>query len=220
MVYPSTQPPIVSQASAVTCRPTWFTFGDAVSSTRSTTARRTPPRNALALTLGFAALAGIACGDSTGSSTPSEPAALAGITAAHNDARAAVGVGPLHWSAALAASAQAWADNGTDTVAPAGFLDNNPNRSVGFSYAVGENIAASSGTLTGASAVAQWVAEGANYNYAANTCSSGTCAHYTQVVWAATTEFGCGISNRPSLTFSHTIVCDYGPAGNTGGKPY
>jgi uncharacterized protein YkwD len=50
----------------------------------------------------------------------SEPAGLEGTTAAHNDVRDAHGVGPLTWSPALAATAQAWGDQCVDVVAPSG----------------------------------------------------------------------------------------------------
>jgi len=150
-----------------------------------------------------------------------EPPALTGITAAHNQVRAGVGVGPMTWNAALAATAQAWADTCTDVTAPIGLVDHNPNRSVGAPYYVGENIYASSGTADPAAAVAAWASEAANYHYDTNTCDAAqVCGHYTQVVWAASVDLGCGISNCPSLTFPHTIVCDYGPGGNDGGRPY
>lgn len=150
-----------------------------------------------------------------------EPAPLAGITAAHDQVRARVGVAPLVWNAALAATAQAWADAGTDIQAPTGLLDNNPNRSNGFAYAVGENIFGSSGPITASDAVASWATEATRYDHATNTCSGGGgCSRYTQLVWAASRDFGCGIAHRTMLTFGHTIVCNYGPAGNTGGRPY
>jgi len=171
------------------------------------------------------ALLPVACGgggnDTASVATPTEPAALAGITAAHNQLRSSVGAPPLVWSSALAATAQAWADAGTDTQDPLGLLDHNPSRSSGYPYAVGENLAASTGPLTGPAAVALWAAEAPSYDYASNTCATaGGCSRYTQVVWSTTREFGCGVSHRPSLAFAYTVVCNYGPAGNTGGRPY
>lgn len=150
-----------------------------------------------------------------------EPLALAGITAAHNEVRAKVGVGPLKWSAALAATAQAWVDQGVDVDGVPGIIDINTNRSAGHPYYVGENIYASTSPATPSAAVALWASEGARYDYASNTCSSGYCGNYTQVVWAATREVGCGIAWLPHLTFSGTIVCNYGPGGNiVGSRPY
>jgi pathogenesis-related protein 1 len=151
-----------------------------------------------------------------------EPAALAGITAAHNSARATVLVGPMTWDPALAATAQAWADTCTDVQAPAGVLDSNPNRSNGHPWYVGETMFSSSGPVTPTAAVSQWMAQGADYDYAANTCAVGkSCAYYTQVVWAASTHLGCGIASCPLLSFPNVIVCNYGPGGNPlGARPY
>jgi hypothetical protein len=158
---------------------------------------------------------------STTTTTIAEPAGLAGITAAHNQVRAGVGVGPMTWSAALAATAQAWADTCTDVAAPIGLLDHNANRSVGAPYYVGENIYGSSGTADPQGAVASWASEVQYYTYATNTCAGGqVCGHYTQVVWAASLEVGCGLSSCPGLTYGSSIVCDYGPGGNDGGPPY
>lgn len=54
---------------------------------------------------------------------------------------------------------------------------------------------------------------------AANTCS-GVCGHYTQIVWRATLKLGCAISHCPGQAFPNAIVCNYGPGGNPGGRPY
>lgn len=148
-----------------------------------------------------------------------EPAGLEGTTAAHNEVRAAHGVAPLEWDPALAVIAQGWADQCVDAEAPTGLIDHNPNRSDTYPVYVGENIYGSSGGATGTDAVALWVTEEADYDYDANTCA-GVCGHYTQVVWAATTKVGCGIHDCAGLTFGSTVVCDYGPGGNDGGRPY
>jgi pathogenesis-related protein 1 len=153
-----------------------------------------------------------------------EPAALAGITLAHNEARAAVQTSPalpaLTWSPALAATAAAWLAECHDTEAPIGLVDHNAGRSDGHPYYVGENIYASGGQADAREAVALWVGEKADYDYAANACN-GTCGHYTQVVWRDTREVGCAVASCAGLQFPSTIVCDYGPGGNIGGqRPY
>jgi hypothetical protein len=152
-----------------------------------------------------------------------EPAELAGITMRHNQVRAAVQtttpLPPLQWDAALAATAAAWAVQCQDTQAPAGLIDHNPNRSIGHPYYVGENIFGSGGNATAQQAVNTWAAEQANYNYANNTCN-GVCAHYTQLVWRNTLKLGCAKHSCTGLTFGNSIVCNYGPGGNTGGRPY
>lgn len=152
-----------------------------------------------------------------------EPANLTGITLAHNQIRAAVQTQAplpfLTWSPSLAATAAAWVAQCQS--ANGQLLDHNDGRSSGHPYYVGENIYASSGQASGDDAVQLWASEGANYNYANNSCSGGTCGHYTQLVWRATLEVGCALGNCNGLQFPSTIVCDYGPGGNVGGqKPY
>ena len=152
-----------------------------------------------------------------------EPAELAGITLAHNEVRNMVQTANplpfLTWSDSLAATAAAWAAQCIDNEAPAGLIDHNAGRSNGHPYYVGENIFGSGGTATAQQAVSSWASEGANYNYATNTCN-GVCGHYTQIVWRTTLEVGCALHDCPNLQFGSTIVCDYGPGGNSGGKPY
>lgn len=149
-----------------------------------------------------------------------EPALLSGITAGHNVVRSGVGVASLFWDERLAATAQTWADQCIDLVSPFGFLDYDPNRSVGYPWYVGENNYATGGTAMPQDAVGQWASEQANYDYATDTCLSGVCTRYTQMVWSTSVLLGCGISSCPSLSFPNSIVCNYGPGGNTGGRPY
>lgn len=147
-----------------------------------------------------------------------EPASLAGITAAHNVVRASVSptpgvaIPPLTWSSTVATSAQAWAN---------GCVFAHSNNSYG------ENIYASTGVPTGQSVTTNWASEASSYDYAANTCS-GTCGHYTQVVWRNSTQLGCGITtcnvNSPfPAMYGPTwrlVVCEYSPPGNNGSRPY
>lgn len=167
--------------------------------------------------------------DGAGADVPGgigEPAELAGMTLAHNQVRAAVATAtplpPLQWDPALASYAAAWVAMCQDTQAPTGLVDHDPNRTnvAGYSY-IGENIYASSGAATAQDAVTNWAAEGTSYDYASNTCAGGAiCGHYTQIVWRATTHVGCALHNCAGLQFPSTIVCDYGPGGNDGNKPY
>lgn len=151
-----------------------------------------------------------------------EPSELAGITLYHNQVRAAVQTStplpPMQWDPDLAATAAAWVAMCRDQDAPTGLIDHNPNRSVGHPYYVGENIFAG-GNATAQQAVNLWAAEKANYDYATNTCN-GICGHYTQIVWRTSIKLGCAKGTCPGLTYGSTIVCNYGPGGNTGGKPY
>lgn len=159
--------------------------------------------------------------------TTGEPAGLAGITALHNQVRAMVqtspALEPLTWDADLAATAAAWVAECRDQDAPVGLVDHNPDRSVGHPYYVGENVFASTGRATARAAVDSWADERNNYDYSANACPGGdqVCGHYTQLVWRSTRKVGCALGNCPGITFSSTIVCDYGPGGNVSGqRPY
>jgi len=100
------------------------------------------------------------------------------------------------------------------------------------SLAYGENIYAaayggSPPSGQGLAAVSLWASEAANYNYANNSCS-GTCGHYTQIVWRTTEAIGCGLqhctTNSPfggSFPNWTLVVCDYDPPGNYRGfRPY
>ena len=172
------------------------------------------------------------CGDDGGSTipdgpggggSPDEPANLTGITAAHNAVRAMVQTSPalpaLRWNKDLAATAAAWVAMCKDTDGN-GLIDHNAGRSTGHPYYVGENVFGGSGAVTAQQAVDLWAGEKANYTYATNTCS-GTCGHYTQIVWRDTLELGCAMGTCPNLQFGNVIVCDYGPGGNVNGqKPY
>lgn len=162
-------------------------------------------------------------GGSTSGSTSSsnngdtEPAALQGITAAHNEARANVqpaaqtSLPPLEWSGEVAAVAQAYAEKC--------IFEHNPDSPYG------ENLYAATGGSTPQGVVKSWVDEVAAYDYASNSCS-GVCGHYTQVVWANSLRLGCGMAvcdqNSPFGGGSWEIwVCNYDPPGNwVGEKPY
>jgi hypothetical protein len=133
---------------------------------------------------------------------------------------------PLAWSSTVTAAAQAWADGCRYMHNPA----------LG-SLAYGENIAATAGrTYTAAEIVGLWASEAPFYDYASITCDeanpaneAGTCGHYTQLVWRATTVVGCGVrtctTGSPFGSFSTWTfwVCDYAPPGNvnvTTQRPY
>lgn len=160
-----------------------------------------------------------ACSSDTGSGGSGgagEPAAMSGITAAHNQVRANVSpaaspaIPPLVWSSSVASVAQAWA-NGCSFKHSSG--------------AYGENIYATSGSATPADVVGDWASEVADYDYATNACK-GTCGHYTQVVWRDSQRLGCGVANcttgSPFGSGGWQLwVCNYDPPGNYNGrKPY
>ena len=129
---------------------------------------------------------------------------------AHNSARRQVGVGPLSWSNTVAAYARQYANQRIGDCAL-----------VHSGGPYGENLAWSSGDLSGTDAVRLWVAEKANYNYNSNSCAAGkVCGHYTQVVWRNSARLGCAKvqCNDNKGTF---IGCNYDPPGNFNGeRPY
>ncbi|KAJ1403691.1 Pathogenesis-related protein 1-like, SCP domain [Sesbania bispinosa] len=127
---------------------------------------------------------------------------------AHNTARAQVGVPPLKWDETVAAYARQYASQRKGDCR----LQHSGGR-------YGENLAWSSGDMSGAEAVRMWVNEKANYDYNSNSCN-GVCGHYTQVVWRNSVRVGCAKvkcdNNRGTF-----ITCNYDPAGNViGQKPY
>jgi pathogenesis-related protein 1 len=158
-----------------------------------------------------------------------EPTNLTGITLFHNQVRAAVdttGVagGPLPmmvWDSDLAAHALAYASMCKDTDAPAGLIDHSTQayrtNAAGYPY-VGENIFGSGGAASAQQAVDTWAGEKANFTYPSG--CAGTCGHYTQVVWRTSINLGCANVTCPGLTYGGTILCEYGPGGNSGGAPY
>ena len=155
----------------------------------------------------------------------------AAVLATHNKARAEVGAPNLKWSTTLQQKAEKWAAE----------LKTNNNCVMKHSGS-GENLYWASAKKTATSkdasgnwiwqdsvqdvkeadAVGSWVSEKQWYAYPANTCSAPqgkACGHYTQVVWKATTEVGCGKAVCADKT--QVWVCNYSPAGNVvGQKPY
>ena len=129
--------------------------------------------------------------------------------AAHNAARAAVGVGPLLWNETVAAYAQQYANQRA--------ADCQLEHS-GGSY--GENIAEGYGEdFTGVDGVKLWIEEKSNYDYHSNSCVGGECLHYTQVVWRESVHLGCARVECQNGGFF--ITCNYDPPGNyIGERPF
>ncbi len=143
-----------------------------------------------------------------------EPVELAGITAAHNQVRSAVGVAPLRWNADLASLATGFI---ADCVFAHSTQSERSNQA-GFMY-IGENLFSSGGFQpTGAQVSDSWASEKAMYDHGSNSCS-GVCGHYTQQVWSTTTDLGCALKACPGGMY--IVSCEYGPGGNVQGqRPY
>ncbi|KAJ1434862.1 Ves allergen [Sesbania bispinosa] len=130
---------------------------------------------------------------------------------AHNAARSEVKVPNLVWDETVAAFARNYANQrkGDCKLVHSGG---------GGKY--GENLAMSTGDMSGRDAVRLWVNEKADYDYNSNSCASGKqCGHYTQVVWKNTKRVGCAkVRCNNGGTF---ITCNYDPPGNyVGQRPY
>ncbi len=148
------------------------------------------------------------------------------MVAAHDEARARDGVAGVVWSDELARHAQEWADRLRDNRA-CGF-EHRPTQGA-FARKYGENLYRigalrwSNGStepmsVAPAEVVEKWYAEKQYYDYASNRCS-GVCGHYTQVVWATSTNIGCARAVCPDD--SQIWVCNYDPPGNyVGRRPY
>ena len=137
------------------------------------------------------------------------------MIAGHNDARAAAGVPPLAWNATLAADAQAYATE----LARTGRFEH--SREPRGAVAEGENLwTGTRGAYRYEEMVGHWVAEGQFYRPRPTPDFSTTghwedVAHYTQIIWRGTTEFGCAAASNATDDY---LVCRYTPPGNVVGQ--
>lgn len=131
---------------------------------------------------------------------------------AHNDLRSKHKAKPLTWSSELASAAQDWSDKC--------IFQHGKGQAIG----AGENLSAYTGSDDVLSAIRMWTDEASSYNWSAPGYSDST-AHFTQQVWASTSEIGCAqtlcptltIPDRPSWTNAYLYVCEYKQAGNVVG---
>jgi hypothetical protein len=161
--------------------------------------------------------------------TPGEVQQLLDV---HNRARVEVGVGPVHWSPALAAYAQQWADE----LARTGKFEHRPSDGE-FAERYGENLAIGFGPGYDVAAGARsWLDERADYvphtpipDITAPPIDPNApppefkVGHYTQMVWRSTTEIGAGKAIIQTGEFKGwlIVVCNYNPPGNMiGDVPY
>ena len=99
---------------------------------------------------------------------------------AHDVARSRVGIQAVAWDETVAAFAQDYANQRK-------FDCQLIHYGGGSRY--GENIAWSSGDLSGSAAIGLWVGEKPNCDYSFNSCVGGQCLHYTQVRWFGVAQF-------------------------------
>jgi uncharacterized protein YkwD len=132
------------------------------------------------------------------------------ILEAHNRERTALGIQPLQWNAALAAEAQLWAQQ----LARSGRFEHSPDDP---SHPEGENLwAGTAGYYQPESMVGLWISEKRDFKPGVfpNNSRSGdieSVGHYTQVIWAASTDVGCGLATGKS---EDILVCRYKQSGN------
>jgi len=145
-----------------------------------------------------------------------EPGVLRGMTDAHNKKRSVTGGGlpDLIWDEDVAAYAQAWANQ----LQQQNDCRMKHRRGTDKQRKYGENIAWAEGMeMEPERVVGMWYDEIQYYDYNTNSCS-GSCGHYTQVVWRNSRKVGCGMAK---CDHTEVWVCNYDPPGNwIGKKPY
>lgn len=136
------------------------------------------------------------------------------MLAAHNAARAAVGVPALAWDAGLAADARAHAE----AMARTGRYQHAVQPAIGRE---GENLwRGVRDVYDYRSMAATWVDEARVFVNRPAPAFSATgrwqdVGHYSQIVWRTTTAVGCAIASDATYDY---VVCRYGPPGNVIGR--
>jgi hypothetical protein len=132
----------------------------------------------------------------------------------HNTSREIVGVPPLHWSEALAAGAQQWANA----------LAQRDQMVHSHVPGLGENLAMWWGHRPNLDTmVDMWTSEKQYFQFGTfpSVTTNGdwhAVGHYTQMVWRNTTEVGCAVADNGRTEY---LVCRYNPQGNFFGQtPY
>jgi len=152
------------------------------------------------------------------------------IVMVHNDWRQQVGVPQLRWSPALEDKAIAWANELKESN-DCRMKHSGPGENLFWASALKTATKEGDGDWQWQSRVKEvseqqvvdsWGSEIEWYSYEINDCDAPvgqSCGHYTQLVWAATTEVGCGRALCPDN--SQVWVCNYAPPGNIiGQSPY
>jgi len=126
------------------------------------------------------------------------------VITAHNQYRAKHNAPPLKWSSKAATAAQRWAEQ----------LAKQNKLQHGDHEGMGQNLAYMSGKpMTGQEATNMWYNEIKKYDFSDPKFTPGS-GHFTQVVWAGSTEIGVGRVTSGGQTF---VVANYFPPGNVRG---
>jgi hypothetical protein len=139
------------------------------------------------------------------------------VLAAQNRERAGLGIEPLQWNPALAASARSWAEHLSAT----GRFEHAPERP---SDPQGENLWAGTRGYYGLEAMVDgWLREKRYFRPGTfpNNSTTGDVedvGHYTQLVWRRTRQVGCAMATGSR---EDVLVCRYSEAGNyIGERPF
>lgn len=134
------------------------------------------------------------------------------LLAAHNQERVRMGAAPLVWSPVLAAQAKVWADD----LARRGVFEHARER-----FGAGENLwMGTSGYYAPEAMVGSFIREKqyfrpGTFPDVSTTGNWADVGHYTQLIWAGTTQLGCATSMANGRDI---LVCRYYPAGNIRGQ--
>lgn len=134
--------------------------------------------------------------------------------AAHNAARAEVGLAPLRWDNDLERDARAWAIN---LAARGAFQHSSELLDKGH----GENLwRGTRNRYAPSDMVGSWIAEQRDFRPGVFPDVSRTgrwadVGHYTQIIWPGTRKVGCAAALNPG---QEVLVCRYAPAGNVVGE--
>lgn len=133
----------------------------------------------------------------------------------HAEARGAVGAPPLVWDAALATSAQAYAD----TLARTGVFQHDP--ALATSEEQGENLwRGDAGQYAYDFMARAWLAEkrwfvDRPFPDISTTGRWQDVGHYSQMVWKRTARVGCALASNATDDY---LVCRYAEPGNWDGE--
>ena len=147
-------------------------------------------------------------------SAVAQPSLSARLLAAHNVERARLRLPPLQWDRELAASAASYGR----VLARLGRLQHSPKTS-----RPGQAESLWMGTrdmFRPEQMVGNWLSERSDFQPGIfpNVSRSGNwhrVAHYTQIIWPATTRVGCAIRSSRSWDY---LICRYAPTGNIDGR--
>jgi hypothetical protein len=136
------------------------------------------------------------------------------LLAVHNEARAEVGAPPLQWDEGLAQSAAHYGPR----LASIGRLVHSPREErPGQRENLAMDIVARG---TPESLAAMWVEEKrlfvpGSFPQVTRSGRWEDVAHYTQMIWPATTHVGCALHDERGWRY---LICRYSPPGNKDGK--